>query len=566
MKFTLKGFFSILLLIAAAGSVATSYASHDSSNGSCGTDGCVKDSDCGCTAVCIDCCPMLQNKDNVYGKTYFAGRGQHWNEARKMMGVEDKIHLFGKEGFYGVASIAVEYQQIFNNRTDNNAPKDIGRWFSMNGGAEMTYGNDFVALNQEGNGNFDINALNFGVTSSGSIFFCPKKSDIIVDLDLFLGLDECFCGFWTRFYLPIVNTRWDLNIQDNKTGDGSQTYPLDYVGREDAGEATSLCDVVFDNMKTAFKGEKGFCDAPKLKKGKICGRRTDTAVAALRVDLGYDFFRRERWHFAASFDFTAPLGTRPCAEFLFDAVVGESRRWEVGGSLNAAYRLWDNCDATQNLTLYFDSTINTLLARRQERLVGLFIDGEASPWSQYLLLKKFNGSGTAVGLERAANILAGDLQISAPVVGDLALMLQWTCNCFFAGLGYEFWGRSEERIKGRCFGIADKTYGIKGSTEWTGNDGESNFTASKTTISTDAAVDLDATDNPTTVFLSNDDLDLCVALHPGTYSNKVFGYLGYNWTDCDWQPYVLLGAEVEFGRQNRAFSQWGVIGKGGIAF
>jgi len=46
----------------------------------------------------------------------------------------------------------------------------------------------------------------------------------------------------------------------------------------------------------------------------------------------------------------------------------------------------------------------------------------------------------------------------------------------------------------------------------------------------------------------------------------VFGFFGYNWKDCEWAPFALLEGEVEFGHENRAADQWGVMFKGGISF
>jgi len=365
--------------------------------------------------------------------------------------------------------------------------------------------------------------------------------------------------------LPIVHTRWQLNVLDRNNVAGDTVYPTDLFGEtSDGGDVP----VVFNDLKAALLGG-AFGDVPALKYGKIGGRRELTGVADFRFDIGYDWIRREKWHFATSFDFIAPVGTCPSAEFVFSPVIGEYKRWQLGGTVNAAYNAWNNCDMTSNLSLYLDATINTALASRQQRLLGLLIDGVSSPWSQYLVVKRFNAAGDAVALDRAANILAGPVLVAAPVIGDVGFMAQYTRNCFFGGLGYEFWGRAEEKLTGRCFDITPNTYGLQGQTTWTGTEDAANdcqnATASGTTIFQAAAADVVAgTTTLTSVFISNDDIDYCPALHPGCFSNKVFGFVGVNWTDCDWQPYVLIGGEVEFG--SRAFNQWGIIGKGGLSF
>lgn len=554
MQLTLQKFFSFFLLLCAAGSPITLYAEHCSSSNST-TGSCDQNNDCGCVSVKVDCFDVHTNGGNVYGRTYFNGRNQGMNTPRKMMGVEDKIHLFDTSGFYGVASASIEYQSLMKNR-NNSGQHDIGQWFSLNGNAAMTYG-----LNNTTPGTpdlYDINGLNFGLTSSGSFFFCPNKSDIIVDLDLFLGLDNLFCGLWTRIGLPIVNSRWDLNIQETSFA-GAPLYPTDSVGADNP-------EVPFQTMTAALKGA-AFADAPPLLKGRVDGKRTTTALANARIDVGYDWFRRERWHIATSWIFILPVGTRPCADYLFNAVVGNGRMFELGTGLNAAYELWNNCDATKSLTFYFDGSLDASFRNKQNRLTTLRINGQSSPWSQYLLLKTFNNAQQATGLERAANILAGDMEIEIPIIADGAAMIQYMHNKVFVGVGYDFWGRTKERVKALCFGIQENTYGIKGGTQWNGvvsgvAGAGNNVTASNSTIGLNAAADA------APVFLDNDDIDLIDApfLHPGTYSNGVFGFIGYNFTTCNWQPYVLIGGQAEFGRQNKAFSQWGIIGKGGIQF
>ena len=51
-------------------------------------------------------------------------------------------------------------------------------------------------------------------------------------------------------------------------------------------------------------------------------------------------------------------------------------------------------------------------------------------------------------------------------------------------------------------------------------------------------------------------------------TNKVFGTLDYTWMDCDWSPYLGVGAEIELASCKNACSvnQWGVWLKGGVSF
>jgi hypothetical protein len=62
------------------------------------------------------------------------------------------------------------------------------------------------------------------------------------------------------------------------------------------------------------------------------------------------------------------------------------------------------------------------------------------------------------------------------------------------------------------------------------------------------------------------DIDPTYALNPRAISNKLFGFIAYNWKNCKIEPFLSLGGEVEWGSHNSAANQWGIIFKGGLAF
>lgn len=539
----LKKLFPILLVLYSISSTTSSFAAD------CSTEcpaPCAS-----CTCININCCPLLQQSCTVFGKNFFAGRSQGFNTPRLLMEPDYTTTFIEQPGFSIYASVAGEYQKIFRNSTSNCNNNSIGTWFSLNGSNNMTYGLDNVT---PGTGAFNINALNFGLTASGSFQFFPKKSDFIVDINLFFDFSPCLRGLWSRLAIPIVHSSWKLQLNETSTGQSSTYYPTDSVG---AGNIP----VAFTTMKQSFKSMVGFGDAPVLTKGKLCGERVKNGVADIRFDLGYDIITRPCWFTAGSFVIFFPVGNRPCANFIFNTEIGGLKQWQFGGHLLTQYKLWERFDGLERVTCLLDLTATGMLASQQNRLLGLLINNEQSPWSQYLLLKKFNAAGQAVGLERAANILAsGNIVVGAPYQIDLSIMVDYKNKGFFTGVGYDLWLRGSEKLKGRCFDIPADTYGIKGGTQWNGlsSDPTNNETASLSTIRLNAPADT------TTTYLSNDDLDYCAALHPAAHSNGAFGFVGYQWHQHCNQPYVLVGGQVELGSSNRAFSQWGIIGKVGM--
>lgn len=546
MKLMLKGFLCIALLASAIFNAVASDVT-----GSCGNNS--------SSTACCDEKARCNVPGNVLGtRTHFSRRGQEMNTARRLTAVADKQHRYGVEEFNGTVDGTLQYTQTRHGQ-------DIARYFF--GKQRLTYGDAC-------DGTFDIYSVNFGTTASGSVCFNPKVQDIIGDINLWLGWDEFVCGLWTMIDVPITHTRWTLGLQDTNTFNPVRTTSSGTLDATFAPDlvSTTTAAIPFGTLREAWANDKAFGEAPKMNCGKICGKQKDTAVAGVRFDLGYDVIRRECGYLGGSILFIAPTGTKPCDEFLFNAVAGSQHMWQVGGSLVAGYRLWNNCDDDQSLSLYFDGTFTHLFKAKQRRLFALKTPaGRPNPLSSFLLLKKFDpNTGAVVGLERASNILCCESKIDAKVQTDLALMLQYDHGCFSAAVGWNFWLRDTERFNGNCKTNSNsnnsgcnaqgcviplRTYGIKGSTLVTDTD-----TMSNATIGNCGAIDA------TPVFLTTDDIDFCSALHPRAYSNKVFGWVGYNWRDCEWQPYVAVEGGVEFGHDNKAADQWEVMLKGGVAF
>jgi hypothetical protein len=604
VKQVLKGLLSLSLLVSAA----SMRADRDDCNTSCNTS-CENSCDNACdfSNCCEDfnkCC----EDDTYYGRSHFSYRPQGLNAARFLMGTGTRTHIFGREEFYGVASLALEFQQTFE--SEDNCKTGFGTWFSPRCSNCFTFGPDQNAATAAQNPNVpgatgitsdlkqgvDIRSLDFGMSSSHKSTLCikPKIKNIIADLDFWFGLDEFMCGLWARLDIPLTWTKWEMCVKEKELNAGGTNYGPGSLTT--CPVANPVPAVVYTKQKDAWCGDKAFGQVPALKYGKLCcGKNDDFSVSGIRFDLGYDFWREECGHLGAALTFIAGIGTKPCAERVFQPIVGAQHSWQFGGNLTGSYEFW-NGEENNSMSVLADATFVHVFKHKQKRVFGL---KERGAWSQYLLLKKFkkdtNNNLVLDGYEHAANILAADVKISNNIMVDAALALAYqNCN-FTAMLGADVWYRSYDKINDSCgFAIADNTYGING---YTGCD---LTTASLSTINTSAGlgtnntygltgdgrsqiptgVPLTVNDGyvanpqptpgnayiPNTVFLKSSDVDACTGLHPDALSGKIFGSLEYGWDECDWNPYVLVGGEVEFGRGNTAADQWGVIFKGGVSF
>lgn len=591
MKSVLRGLLSLALLTSTGAALASGSCCPTTSDSSCKTACSTSDTKCSFYTDCCDSSNRCCNDDTYFNHTHYSLRPQGTNNARLLMGTADKIHMFGREEFYGVASIAFEYGQTFDG-------DKLATWFSPNCSNQICFGPD---VGNDTTSTVDVRAIDFGLspTFKGCVCLAPEIKNFVVDLDFWFGLDEFVCGLWARLDIPLVYTRWEMALNETVNQAGGKNYGLNTVtASTNADQCTAGVvnnpEVVYKKISEAWCGDKKFGDAPALRYGKLCCKKdSEFHVSGVRFDLGYDFFRRECGYFGAGVSVVAGVGTRAHAEHLFQPVVGAQRAWQLGLTWGGGYRVWER-DEDSSVSIYGQSSLVHLFREQQTRLFGLKENG---PWSHYLLLKKFkddNGTKVYDGLERAANILACEVKVKANIMADSNVMVAYRgCN-FGAGIGGGIWYRSCEKIDEVCGGcaIAENTYGIAPAvnTDATsstnipcGGDvinmvlyddttatvaaaNPKNSTASKSTIKRSEGTAGVGKVDTTQVFLKTEEIDPAVGLHPEALSGKIFGYVEYNWEECEWQPYVLLGAEAEFGRGNAAVHQWGILLKGGLSY
>ncbi len=527
------------------------------------------------TSCCDDSCDDTCNDScGQFGKTFFHAREANQNTPLRMMGNAGYMHIFGKEcEIYGVFSAAVGYERS----TDSC---DIGKVFSFNSCGTTLFSGDRTTTNTSSNVDVgvtdsDARATDFGMsgTHAETLKFNPKISKIIIDLDLFVGLDECINGLWARVSAPIVHARYDLDPCSSVTFAGGSYYPAGFV---DTG--TSTVEVPYTDVKTAWNQLGAFGDVEESKCGKIpCSSKRKTKLGAVSLDLGYDFVRCERYALGVSLHGVIPTGNAPRATTLFGPIAG-TYNWQLGGSFNAHWTAWC-CDDTQKFTIYAYGVMTHMFKDRQVRLLGLKL-GNETPGNSWVLLKKFDGAGTYDdSIVRASSMLGRNIKVGNNFMSDISLMAEYKYCNFNLSVGYNFWYRSKDTCSIKCkdknsdgcrkgcYGaFTADTYGIKGISEvgtTTANDqfyskADSNIHTSGTAVNASSA--------DSSTFVLENDVDTCVALAPSAYSNKIFGFIGYTGEGVDYEPYFGIGGMYEAAQDNRAASQWGAYVKVGVSF
>lgn len=411
----------------------------------------------------------------------FVARSQSLDGARKLVGVTDKVHQYDI-GCYWNFSIMPEYTQSFNN----------------NKIALSLFGDDLVNCNQiriQGSGVSDRNskawlADYFYLPPDYDSYFSvnPTIQNVLVDLDLYIGLDDAVRGLYLRFHGPINWTKWNLKFEEPCDVVTTGSYSAGYFAAEAipnnqllqsfgeyaaGGHPLNRPAPTFVNPSTDSDSNAAiFFTGLNYARMQKCAQ-TRTGFADLRGELGWNFLQCDDYHLGLNFQIAAPTGNKREAAFAFDAVVGNGNHWEVGGGLTAHYAFWHSQSEDKHAGFYIDASITHINKALEQRTFDLC----GKPNSRYMLAQSMgalpfdpnfstlrpiltaaetssaeNTTGTSPKAVFAgtytpvANLTTLKVKVSSNVQVDLAVALNYTSNNWAFDLGYDFWYRSCERI------------------------------------------------------------------------------------------------------------------------
>lgn len=512
---------------------------------------------------------------DLYGKTFFSFRPQDSDSSRRILSWFNTDYVESESKNRYMFIISPQYTRSFNTQ-------GITQWFFFNGCRSMT-----VGIPDE-NQTFDIDGSQIGLSLGttydpytdsvfltsgkiGSVWAKPLVENYIIDLDFWYDLSNWHEKLWSRLECPIVYMK--TNMQMHASGRGIQTDPypvglfsLDSTIIDDYGD--QVCDqtpVPYNSILCALDGNQGWGAVEPLKSGKFSPRELSRwGVAGLHFDLGYDFHKSLPWYAAGSLHVVFPTGTKPKGNYVLEPIIGANKSWQLGATAIANYvKEFKHSE----LGIYFYAVGTHLFRSKQERVFSLLANG---PGSQLLLLKQFNAANTELlSAPREANVFCGETKIGATLMFDGSLMFQYSRQEFVADVGYNFWVRTKERRSNKVFlrEFADDQYGIKGSTSMktiSTVGGEYAPLICNYNLTTDNGVTIAGdsleVDDPA-IFIQASDVNYGSALAPTCMSNKIFVAVGFKST---W--FALLCGEAEFGMNNAALNQWGVMLKFGTEF
>jgi len=549
-------------------------------------------------------------------RTLILPRSQSVNAARDLVGWQQEIHRYGQTSNYWVFAFTPEYTHTFHNQ-DLIGQLFGQESFSVSGSAVP------------GRKSYDLLADYFELPRDyeGTMCVSPYISQFIADFNFFVGLDRITPGLFFIIHFPVVSSKWDVQFTQCATVPGTAMHPAGYFSDSSIARTNLLW-----NMRQYLAGDRTIGDVkePLLDQKVIglTGRNVVTHLSDVQGALGYDVARGENYHCGFELRIAAPAGNRPNPRYLFNAVVGNGHHWELGGGLTSHYRLWHDDDHA--LLIYLDANITHLFSAQSKRSFNLKGHCQGSRFMMLEEIAKGSDELFIYGdypstdqythrLVPAINIFTLDTHTSFGVQADVALKCTWRRKNFSLDVGYEFWGRSGEKMN--CYsGFEQNRYALKGDAQIYGFDtyvpygqepiplsvsqhcatifagqGAGNFqpgvefanaNADNPTqafgpdgellqLTTADAATLSIIQQPVlssqpAIFISCNDLDVCSVLVPTSLTNKLFIHLGHVWHSETVNPFLGIGGEVEvaqgFSRDHGSISQWGIWAKMGLSY
>ncbi len=436
-------------------------------------------------------------------------RSQGRDSARKIIGVSQLVHQFDM-GNYITLSVTPEYTLTFRNH-------ELARCLFgndlINNCKILIQGSDLTG--NERNPNAWLADYFYLAPDFDSHFTIkPSIQNFLVDLDLYVGLDEIAQGMYIRLHGPIAWTKWNLNFEESCDIQTSGSYIAGYFDHSQMlnnellqtfGDfATGNLPLNRSNSASASQSAQPTTGVQFLGLQFAQIDRCDhsrTGFADLRIELGWDFFQNDDYHFGLNAQIAAPTGNRTEALFAFDPVVGNRNHWETGGGLTGHYTFWYNEQEDKQAGIYFDLSITHINNGSEQRTFDLC----GKPNSRYMLATEFGsqintpdsetflitGAPTFEGnayanfltipvskvfrgvITPVANLTTFNIDVRATIQADLALMLHYNNRNWGVDIGYNLWTKSCEKfgnirkLSQCCPSLCDQkdTWALKGDSQ-----------------------------------------------------------------------------------------------------
>ena len=442
-----------------------------------------------------DCC-----KPRFQGTTTFLPRSQGANTARELVGWQRQLYQCYDSNYAAIAS-TIEYTRSFG--TECIAK----RFFTTEC---LTFEGSQVQDRKEGS----IVADYFGLATDfqGTLAIKPRIENVIIDINMYFGLDAWTPGLYLRINTPIVHTRWTLGLDDciacTPKFRGCTQFPDCYMFtciKNAQGECSPTpfspksCPTPTRNPRTppacpsnpnlnpprnlkngncttqslrdALSGNFTFGDMTEpwnFGKFSFCPR-SKTGLADIDVLLGFNLVQNDYEHAGFFGVLVIPTGNRPKGRYIFEPIVGDGRHWKLGGGLSCHYSLYPTTeDSCFNVGIYVEGRLVNMFKTDQIRSFDFKREKgeETHVLSRYILLKEYDTDCSYNGtMINAINFATRNCVVSIGPMADISAKAFISSYGWEFDIGYNFYYRHREKvcIKTECpCPIDSRIFAIKG--------------------------------------------------------------------------------------------------------
>lgn len=391
-------------------------------------------------------------------------RSQSINNARKNAGLVGHTHLYDKESWYGTFDVTVGGGRSFRSGhlADCLFGCAVGRCDQiLIQGSQVEDRSPRALL---------ADYFYLPTDFSSSISIDPTITNVYAQFDYYMGFKLGCQDMYFRVYAPVVWTKWDLDFCESVCDKGTNDHPCGYFT-----PGVMARDLLLEDFTEYARGKSPANITTTIMEGDaqqdvttifngLCAARitncdnTKTALADLRMELGWNFLNADDYLFGLYLAAAAPTGNKIHARHVFAPVVGNGHHWELGGGVNAKWIFWRCDDEERHFGLYLDATVTHLFKSKEKHT----LDVSGKPLSRYMLLERLgtpiigaladgaDGDNPSAQFKYEyaplANLSTFDVKVSIGAQADVALWLNYSGRHFSWDIGYDFFGQSCSKL------------------------------------------------------------------------------------------------------------------------
>jgi hypothetical protein len=512
-------------------------------------------------------------------KTFFMPKSHNPNLAMEYTTWHEQLQKKDEEKFGAHIQASLFYDKSVNKA-------DVGKYFGITNNKNSSTLDGFIDMDDTSStvhlDGFNVmraymsHSSSYYSAMSDKIVFNPYRESLGVRLDWHQRLDKLVDGLFFRVSAPIVNVKTSLGYSSTGSA-ATQTLPTSSEVSTAAGSdlsavapstftgsAKSLADYLTGNVANT----NAATSQAALTHYKFHNGQSETGLADINVMLGYNFLYENKKYFTGNIALLIPTGTDPDGIYRFEPIVGNGGHWGLGAGFDGKFQLWSDDDRALDLSVVANykylfkgtekRTMNFKYGTTTEYNATYERDLRAM-WGPYML----GGQSGATEATPLANFLTQNVDVTPGSQIDAMLMLAYNFKHWTIDFGYELYAQEKEKVVVQSW--TDDTYGVAHA-KWNTNNAFLTATVPLETIYRGASEVTGSAAARSGYTIDNSHLLPGDAETPSKLMHKLFGGVGYAFSDWRYPLMAGLGGSYEFVSDNSALENWALWFKLGLTF